>query len=92
MLEPLGVTEANARGERQGPALRYLRVAALVGRAVAALAADPDVPRWRGQSLSSGALAQVYDFTDVDGTRPDCWRCIVEVQEADPPADDAGYP
>ena len=53
-----------------------------VGRAVAALAADPEVARWNGQSLSSGGLAQVYGFTDRDGTRPDCWRYLVEVQEA----------
>ena len=57
-----------------------------VGRAVAALAADPDVRRWSGQSLSSGQLAQVYGFTDTDGTRPDCWRYLVEVREAGLPA------
>jgi NAD(P)-dependent dehydrogenase (short-subunit alcohol dehydrogenase family) len=62
-----------------------------VGRAVAALAGDPDVARWNGQSLSSGGLAQVYGFTDLDGTRPDCWRYLVEVQEAGLPAGDAGY-
>ena len=45
-----------------------------VGRAVAALAADPDRSRWNGQSLSSGELAQVYGFTDLDGSRPDAWR------------------
>jgi len=53
-----------------------------VGRAVAAVAADPDRARWNGQSLSSGGLAQVYGFTDLDGSRPDCWRYRVEVQEA----------
>jgi hypothetical protein len=63
-----------------------------VGRAVAALAADPDVSRWNGQSLSSGGLAQEYGFTDVDGTRPDCWRYMVEVVEAEGvPPGDAGY-
>jgi NAD(P)-dependent dehydrogenase (short-subunit alcohol dehydrogenase family) len=63
-----------------------------VGRAVAALAGDPDVARWNGQSLSSGGLAQAYGFTDVDGTRPDCWRYMVEVVER-PGATpgDAGY-
>ena len=44
-----------------------------------------------GQSLSSGGLAQVYGFTDTDGTRPDCWRGIVEVREGGLPADDTGY-
>ena len=62
-----------------------------VGRAVAALAADPDVARWNGQSLSSGGLAQVYGFTDLDGSRPDAWRYIVEVQDAGKPADVTGY-
>jgi NAD(P)-dependent dehydrogenase (short-subunit alcohol dehydrogenase family) len=42
-----------------------------VGRAVAALAADPDVARWSGQALSSWELAREYGFTDVDGARPD---------------------
>ena len=45
-----------------------------VGRAVAALAADPDRQRWNQQSLTSGQLAQVYGFTDIDGSRPDVWR------------------
>lgn len=42
-------------------------------------------------SLPSGALAQVYGFTDVDGTQPDAWRHLVEVQESDRRADDTGY-
>ena len=42
-----------------------------VGRAVAALAADPDVARFRGQALSSWDLSREYGFTDVDGERPD---------------------
>ncbi len=49
---------------------------AYVGRAVVALAADPEVARWNGQSLSSGQLARVYGFTDTDGTRPDAWGYI----------------
>ena len=62
-----------------------------VGRAVAALAADPERGRWNGQSLSSGGLAQVYGFTDLDGSRPDAWRYLVEVEEAGKPADATGY-
>ena len=45
-----------------------------VGRAVAALAADPDRARWNQASVSSGQLASVYGFTDIDGSRPDIWR------------------
>ncbi|HEX7134213.1 MAG TPA: SDR family oxidoreductase [Iamia sp.] len=62
-----------------------------VGRAVAALAADPDVARWNQGSLSSGQLAQEYGFTDVDGSRPDAWRYMVEVQDPGRPADATGY-
>jgi len=62
-----------------------------VGRAVAALASDPDRARWNGQSLSSGQLAQVYGFTDTDGSQPDAWRYLVEVQDPGKPADVTGY-
>ncbi|HEX9521194.1 MAG TPA: hypothetical protein VF940_34070 [Streptosporangiaceae bacterium] len=62
-----------------------------VYRAVTALAADPDVARWSGQVVSSGQLARVYGFTDTDGTQPDCWRYLVEVQDKNLPADDRGY-
>jgi hypothetical protein len=64
---------------------------AFVGRAVAALAQDPDVARWHGKSVSSGELAKVYGFTDLDGSRPDAWRYVVEVQDAGKPADVTGY-
>ena len=55
------------------------------------LAADPDRARWNGQSLSSGQLAQVYGFTDLDGSRPDAWRYMREVVDAGKPADAEGY-
>jgi NAD(P)-dependent dehydrogenase (short-subunit alcohol dehydrogenase family) len=42
-----------------------------VGRAVAALAEDPDVIRWTGKVVAAGELARAYGFTDVDGTRPE---------------------
>jgi NAD(P)-dependent dehydrogenase (short-subunit alcohol dehydrogenase family) len=54
----------------------------LIGRAVVALAADPDVARWNQASVSSGQLAREYGFTDLDGSAPDAWRYIVEVQDA----------
>jgi NAD(P)-dependent dehydrogenase (short-subunit alcohol dehydrogenase family) len=62
-----------------------------VGRAVAHLAADPEVGRFNGRSLSSGGLAKVYDFTDLDGSQPDAWRYLVEVQDAGRPGDATGY-
>ncbi len=62
-----------------------------VGRGIAALAADPDRHRHNGASLSSGSLARAYGVTDVDGSQPDCWRYLVEVQDAGRPADATGY-
>jgi len=62
-----------------------------VGRAVAALANDPDVIRFSGQSLSSSGLAQIYGFTDIDGSQPDCWRYIKEIIEQGKPANVSGY-
>ncbi|MGW5262656.1 SDR family oxidoreductase [Microbispora sp. NPDC004025] len=92
MLEHYGVTEANWRDAlAQQPHFAISETPAFVGRAVAALAADPEASRWNGQSLSSGQLAQVYGFTDVDGSRPDCWRYMVEVQDRGLPADVTGY-
>jgi NAD(P)-dependent dehydrogenase (short-subunit alcohol dehydrogenase family) len=93
MLEHYGVTEANWRdGTERTPHFCISESPRFVGRAVAALAADPEVLRWSAQSLSSGGLAQVYGFTDTDGTRPDCWRYMTEVVEVEgaTPGDD-GY-
>jgi NAD(P)-dependent dehydrogenase (short-subunit alcohol dehydrogenase family) len=47
--------------------------------------------RWNGQSVSSGQLARDYGFTDTDGSRPDAWRYLVEVQDAGKPPDVTGY-
>jgi NAD(P)-dependent dehydrogenase (short-subunit alcohol dehydrogenase family) len=92
MLEGYGVTEENWRDATAvQPHFCISESPRFVGRAVAALAADPDRERWSGQGLSSGQLAQVYGFTDVDGTRPDAWRYVVEVQDAGRPAGDEGY-
>ncbi|HYV06152.1 MAG TPA: SDR family NAD(P)-dependent oxidoreductase [Blastocatellia bacterium] len=41
-----------------------------VGRAVAALASDPDVSRWSGSVVVAAALAAEYGFTDIDGRLP----------------------
>ena len=92
MLEAFGVTEATWRDalERQ-PHFAISETPRFTGRAVAALAADPDVARFNGASLSSGGLAREYGFTDLDGSRPDCWRYMVEVQDPGRPADATGY-
>ncbi|MEU2285294.1 SDR family oxidoreductase [Streptomyces sp. NPDC013178] len=92
MLDAFGVTEDNWRDALDRvPHFAISETPRYVGRAVAALAADPDVSRWNGRSLSSGGLAPVYGFTDLDGSRPDAWRYLVEVQDAGKPADTTGY-
>ncbi|MDP0499063.1 MAG: SDR family oxidoreductase [Verrucomicrobiota bacterium JB022] len=92
MLEIFGVTEANWRdGAAKEPHFVISESPRFVGRAVAALAADPDRARWSGQSLSSGQMAKVYGFDDVDGSRPDCWRYMREVIETGKAADATGY-
>jgi NAD(P)-dependent dehydrogenase (short-subunit alcohol dehydrogenase family) len=92
MLDNYRVTEATWRDATAvSPHFAISETPRFVGRAVAALAADPDQARWTGQSLSSGGLAKVYGFTDLDGSRPDCWRYIEEVQDAGKPADTTGY-
>ncbi|MGD9482005.1 SDR family oxidoreductase [Streptomyces sp. TRM70308] len=58
-----------------------------VARALVALAADPDVARFNGRSLSSGWLAREYGFTDTDGSRPDAWSYLRDTdagRRADP--------
>jgi NAD(P)-dependent dehydrogenase (short-subunit alcohol dehydrogenase family) len=92
MLDAYGVTEENWRdATKVSPHFAISESPRFVGRAVAALAQDPDVARWNGQSLSSGQLAQIYGFTDVDGSQPDAWRYVVEVQDPGKPADATGY-
>jgi NAD(P)-dependent dehydrogenase (short-subunit alcohol dehydrogenase family) len=92
MLDAFGVSEDYWReAAARVPHFVISETPRFVGRAVAAIAADPDRSRWNGQSLSSGGLAQVYGFTDLDGSRPDAWRYLVEVQEAGRPADASGY-
>lgn len=92
MLDIYEVTEANWRdATATQPHFVISETPRYVGRAVAALAADPERGRWNGQSLSSGQLAQVYGFTDLDGSRPDAWRYIREVHEPGKPADATGY-
>ena len=92
MLDAYKVTEASWRdATKVQPHFAISETPVFVGRAVAALAADPEVKRWNGKSLSSGELAKVYGFTDADGSRPDAWRYIVEVQDPGKPADVTGY-
>lgn len=92
MLETFGVTEANWREALvREPHFAISETPRFIGRGIAALASDPDAARWNGQSTSSGELAQVYGITDLDGSRPDAWRYMVEVQDKGKPANVVGY-
>lgn len=92
MLDAFKVTEANWHDATKfQPHFAISETPAFVGRAIAALAQDPQVSRWNGKSLSSGQLAKVYGFTDLDGSQPDAWRYLDEVQDVGKPADTTGY-
>lgn len=92
MLDHYNVTEENWRdATKLQPHFIISETPRYSGRAVVALAADPEAARWNGQSLSSGQLAKVYGFTDLDGSQPDAWRYVPEVQDAGKPADATGY-
>jgi NAD(P)-dependent dehydrogenase (short-subunit alcohol dehydrogenase family) len=72
MLENLGITEANWRdGAATDPDFAYSETPAYLGRALAALAADPDVMVKTGRALATWGLYREYGFTDADGTQPD---------------------
>jgi NAD(P)-dependent dehydrogenase (short-subunit alcohol dehydrogenase family) len=92
MLDAYRVTEPTWRdATKVQPHFAISESPVYVGRAVVALAQDPDVARWAGKALSSGQLARIYGFTDADGSQPDAWRYLVEVQDAGKSADVTGY-
>jgi NAD(P)-dependent dehydrogenase (short-subunit alcohol dehydrogenase family) len=73
MLEDFGVSEETWREAcRERPGFAISESPTYIGRGVAALAADPDVRQFAGQILTSRQLADTYDLTDADGSRPDC--------------------
>jgi NAD(P)-dependent dehydrogenase (short-subunit alcohol dehydrogenase family) len=98
MLENFGVSEENwrdaldpARADRGAPVapadFALSESPRYVGRAVVALATDAERARWNQRSVSSGALAVEYGYTDVDGSQPDIWRHFEENQEPGPVTD-----
>jgi len=92
MLDDFGVSEENwCDAIAEHPGFEISETPRYVGRAVACLAQDANVRQFNGQSLSSGQLARVYGFTDLDGSQPDCWRYISEVREGGKPADVTAY-
>lgn len=92
MLESFGVEESNWRAAlSDAPHFCISETPTFVARGVVALACDPQVKRWSGRVLSSADLGRQYGVTDVDGSRPDCWRYVVEVENRGLPADPTGY-
>ncbi|MCI0640902.1 MAG: SDR family NAD(P)-dependent oxidoreductase [Gemmataceae bacterium] len=78
MLEHFGVTEANWReAGKKDPTFLESESPLFIGRAVAALAADPKVLERSGDVTSSWELARQYDVVDADGRRPD-WAALWE--------------
>jgi NAD(P)-dependent dehydrogenase (short-subunit alcohol dehydrogenase family) len=72
MLEHFGVTESNWRdGGKKDKNFLESESPLFVGRAVVALATDPDVMKRSGHLFSSWELGREYGFTDADGRRPD---------------------
>jgi NAD(P)-dependent dehydrogenase (short-subunit alcohol dehydrogenase family) len=85
MLENFGVKESNWRDSLKPggapPDFALSESPRFVGRAVAALAADPNHSQWNQKSVTSAELSLHYGFTDIDGSRPDVWRFMEEVRE-----------
>lgn len=92
MLENFGVKESNWRDAlAEVPHFCISETPTFVARGVVALACDSQAKRWSGKVLSSAELGRQYGVTDVDGSQPDCWRYIVEVEGKGLPADATGY-
>lgn len=84
MLEGFGVTEDNWRdGAAKDPNFAHSETPAYLGRAVAALAADPHVMAKSGRALATWGLYKEYGFTDADGTQPDWSAHWADALEAD---------
>ncbi|MFI9234809.1 SDR family oxidoreductase [Streptomyces sp. NPDC053079] len=80
MLDHFGVTEETWRDAvKAQPHFAVAESPVYIGRALVALATDPERARWNGKSLSSGQLAKVYGFTDTDGSRPDAFGYFQDV-------------
>ncbi len=92
MLDNFGVSEQNWRDALERvPGFAISESPTYVGRGVAGLAADPGHGRYAGRGLTSHDLAVAYDVTDVDGSRPDCWRLIADRGFGDEQVDVTGY-
>ena len=90
MLDAFGVTEetwreaaeANRARSDAVPPYEFVisETPAMLARGITALAADPSRAVWNTRSLSSVELAEHYDLTDVDGSRPDSWSFVTAME------------
>lgn len=79
MLDLFGVTEENwQEGVQQDPHFIASETPYFVGRAIAALAADPNVAEKAGKTFSSWGLSDEYGFKDIDGRSPHWGRYYEE--------------
>ncbi len=91
MLEHFGVTEANWQdGAKKDPYFIASETPIYTGRAVAALAADPNVYKKSGKAFYTGNLATEYDFADVDGTQPNFQTFFREMKLKEEAQEQAG--
>lgn len=90
MLDAFGVTEETWRRAAEAnrgvaetvPPYEFVisETPTMLARGIAALAADPHREAWNTSSVSSFELAEHYDLTDLDGSRPDAWSFITAME------------
>ncbi|HEY9635385.1 MAG TPA: SDR family oxidoreductase [Coleofasciculaceae cyanobacterium] len=79
MLEHFGVTPRNWQdGANKDPHFIASETPFYIGRAIAALSADPNIMQKSGRVFSSWGLAQEYGFTDIDGRQPNWGKYFLE--------------
>jgi NAD(P)-dependent dehydrogenase (short-subunit alcohol dehydrogenase family) len=98
MLDVFGVTEddwrsavdpGRAGGPTAPPGFAVSESPRYVGRAIAAMAADPDRARWHRRSVEAGELAEHYGVTDLDGSTPQAWRFMAAEEAGEDPDPEA---
>ncbi len=81
MLDHFGVTEANWQdGAKVDPNFIYSETPHYIGRAVVALASDPNVHSKHGQALATWSLSREYNFKDIDGRQPHWGEAFEKLQ------------
>ena len=80
ILDHFGVTEKTWRnGIKKNKHFAFSETPHYIGRAIVALASDPEIMSKTGQTVATWDLSEEYGFSDVDGTRPH-WQRNYEAQ------------